>query len=129
MSRIIIYISTVLLALSCSNEKGYRTVSEVKKKESADQLATARQIIQRFKKGQSDVDVEQLFKARCVACHGIKGNLGINGAGDLSTSGLDLEHRIARIYFGKNTMTPFKDVLSEDEIVELALFVALLRQE
>jgi cytochrome c553 len=116
--------------MSCSTQPKEKTVSTEPTLTSVnEELEVAKGIIKRFNKSESTVDVDKLFKERCVVCHGVKGNLGINGAGDLTTSGLNLEDRVARIYFGRNAMTPFKDVLTEDEIVELALFVALLRQE
>lgn len=95
---------------------------------SAEQEAHIKSLIKNYQKGEADIDAERIFRERCAICHGVKGNLGVNGAGDLTKSSLNLTDRVATIYYGKKTMTPFKEILSDAEIVELALYVALLRQ-
>ncbi len=63
---------------------------------------------------------EELFIKHCKLCHGVKGNLQLNGAKDLKESTLTLEERINIITTGKNAMTPFEKVLSEEEIRKVA---------
>lgn len=63
---------------------------------------------------------EELFAKHCKLCHGIKGNLQLNGAKDLKESVLTLEERVILITNGKNAMTPFKNVLSKEEIEKVA---------
>ena len=46
----------------------------------------------------------ELFKRHCVLCHGVSGNLGLNGARDLSQSRLSREQRIEIISNGKAAM-------------------------
>ena len=93
-----------------------------------EEMAFIKQLVKNYKKSDENIDGQRIYRERCAVCHGVKGDLGVAGAGDLTKSRLDLSQRVATIYYGKNTMTPFKDVLSEAEIVEVALFIALLRQ-
>lgn len=62
------------------------------------------------------VDGAAIFKTRCELCHGADGKLGANGSKDLTVSELDLNERIAMVTNGKGLMTPFKDILSLQEI-------------
>jgi len=55
-----------------------------------------------------------------------KGNMGLNGSFDLTTSKLTLEERIEVITNGRNTMMPYKTVLKENEIKEVAEYVETL---
>ena len=59
---------------------------------------------------------EQIYKKYCILCHGSDGKLGLNGAKDITASTLTLEERILLVTHGKNTMTPFEGILSEEEI-------------
>lgn len=68
-----------------------------------------------------------IFKQYCVACHGADGKLGISGAKDLSISTLDLAERINQVTNGKGLMTPYKDILSEDQIKAVCEYVEELR--
>lgn len=69
---------------------------------------------------QSKIDLslngEELFAMNCKICHGIRGNLELNGAKDLNKSTLSLDERIEIITNGKNAMTPFRKILSKEEI-------------
>lgn len=126
---IIIFIS--LLVSACNEPKisGNSSYGDnLQKSEEVDPVVTAKQMIKAHT-SDKNIDAGQIFKSRCAICHGVKGDLGVNGAGDLTKSMLNLEERVAIIYHGKNTMTPFKGILTDGEIVELALYVALLRQE
>ena len=58
----------------------------------------------------------KIFKQYCILCHGADGKLGLNGAKDITVSLLTFEERIILITQGKNTMTPFEGILTEDEI-------------
>lgn len=72
---------------------------------------------------------EKIFKSYCVACHGVKGNMGTNGAFDLTRSTLPLPERIEVITNGRNAMTPFKTLLSEEKIKAVAEYVEELRKQ
>ena len=63
---------------------------------------------------------EKLYKNKCVICHGIDGDLQFNGAKNIQESVLTLEDRINLINNGKGLMTPFKGILTEDEMKAVA---------
>jgi mono/diheme cytochrome c family protein len=73
------------------------------------------------------VDGEKIYKTYCVTCHGIAGDMGASGAFNLKTSVLPLEERIKVITNGRNAMTPFKGLLSEEKIHAVAEYVEKLR--
>ncbi len=77
--------------------------------------------------GGSKIDAAKLYKQHCVICHGIDGKLGINGAKDITESPMTMKERIDNITFGAGTMTPFKDILSKDEIKALAKYTLTLK--
>lgn len=61
-----------------------------------------------------------IYRKNCVTCHGADGKLGLNGAKDLTASVLPLGDRVQIITNGKNLMTPFKALLTEEEIKAVA---------
>lgn len=63
---------------------------------------------------------EELFVKHCKLCHGIDGSMGLNGAKDLNESTLSLNEQILIVTEGKGAMTPFKKVLTEEEIKKVA---------
>ncbi|MEI6407984.1 MAG: cytochrome c [Bacteroidota bacterium] len=69
-----------------------------------------------------------IFRKNCVVCHGADGKLGMNGAKDLSMSVLPLEERINTITNGRNVMTPFKALLSPEEIKAVAQYTLSLKK-
>jgi cytochrome c6 len=66
------------------------------------------------------IDGKAIFKVYCVQCHGLYGDMQLNGAKDLGLSILTVEERVAIITNGKNVMTPFKDLLSPEKIQAVA---------
>lgn len=76
----------------------------------------------------SKPDGMAIFRQRCVVCHGSDGNLGLNGAKHLSESVLPLEERINIITNGKNLMTPFRTLLSPEEIQAVAAYTLTLKK-
>jgi len=71
---------------------------------------------------------KEIYKTYCVACHGADGKLAFSGAKDLSISTLDLNTRIKQIKYGKGVMNAFKNILTDDEIKSVALYVEELRE-
>jgi mono/diheme cytochrome c family protein len=67
-----------------------------------------------------------VFRKNCVTCHGSDGTLGLNGAKDLTKSTLSLEDRVNLITNGKKLMTPFKALLSPEEIQAVAMYTQSL---
>ena len=74
------------------------------------------------------VDGAKVYKTYCVICHGSKGNMGSNGAFNLTTSELSVDERIAVVTKGRGMMTPFGGVLKEDEIKAVAEYTLTLKK-
>ena len=72
----------------------------------------------------SEIDVEKLWKVRCIACHGLYGDMGTNGAANLQEVTSTFDYRVNIITNGSESgiMTPFGDILSEEEIEALARY-------
>lgn len=68
-----------------------------------------------------------VYKQYCVICHGADGKLAVSGATDLSTSTVTMEERINQITNGKGLMTPYKDILSQEQINSVAEYLEELR--
>lgn len=73
------------------------------------------------------VDAKKQFKLYCSICHGIKGDLMVNGAKDLTVSKIGLPESVAQVYFGKGLMTPFRGIMKDAEIVAVANYIESLR--
>lgn len=67
-----------------------------------------------------------IFRQYCVVCHGADGKLALNGAKDLTVSTLTLEERVNTITNGKKLMTPFNEVLTQEEIKAVAEYTQKL---
>lgn len=79
---------------------------------------------------QSDFDKgKDIYKKYCVACHGQDGQLALNGAKKFPESILAVEERVLVITNGRNMMTPFKGLLSEEEIKAVAAFTMVLSEK
>ncbi len=73
-------------------------------------------------------DGAAVFRKNCVTCHGAQGNLGLNGAKDLTACSLNLEERMTIITNGKKLMTPFGAILSQQEIKAVAEYTLTLKK-
>ncbi|MBK8562012.1 MAG: cytochrome c [Saprospiraceae bacterium] len=109
MKKLLIFSLLAVFAFACSQSEGEKTASE----------PTAE-----VKK----VDGEKIYKTYCVTCHGLYGDMGASGAFNLKTSALPVEERIKVITNGRNAMTPFKDLLTEDKIKAVAEYTMTLKQ-
>ena len=71
-----------------------------------------------------DIDVKKIWKIRCIACHGLYGDMGTNGAANLQESTKDLAYRVNIITNGSENgvMTSFKDIRSPEEIEAMAKY-------
>lgn len=99
-----------------------------RKASSPEELAKAREIIAAASPAEvSAVNGKQTFKSYCAICHGITGDLNVNGATDLTASTLPLEERVAQVYHGRGLMTPFKGLLKDHEIVAVTKYIEELR--
>ena len=77
-----------------------------------------------------DINVKKIWKVRCIACHGIDGTMGTNGAANLQESDKDMDYRINIITNGSENgvMTAFGEILDEEEIEAMAQYTMDLRK-
>ncbi len=70
----------------------------------------------------ADIDTDRIWKIRCIACHGLNGDMGTNGAANLQEATSDLAYRVNIITNGSENgvMTAFKDILTPEEIEAMA---------
>ena len=71
-----------------------------------------------------DIDVKKIWKVRCIACHGLYGDMGTNGAANLQEATSDLDYRINIITNGSENgvMTAFGEILEPHEIEAMARY-------
>jgi mono/diheme cytochrome c family protein len=74
-------------------------------------------------------DGKEVYKKYCVACHGENGEKALNGAVKFPESKLSAKERVLVITNGRNMMTPFKGILSEDEIKAVADYTVILSKK
>lgn len=71
-----------------------------------------------------DIDAKKIWKVRCMTCHGLNGNQGLNGAANLQEVDISLAERINVITHGKQgekgIMQAFGEILSPEEIEAVA---------
>lgn len=78
-----------------------------------------------------EIDVKKIWKVRCIACHGLYGDMGTNGAANLQESTKDLEYRINAIKNGSENgiMTAFGEILDDDEVKAMAEYTMTLGKD
>jgi cytochrome c6 len=75
----------------------------------------------------AEVNGKDVYKANCVACHGMDGKLGFSGAKDLTKSTstqAEIEHQVTK---GKGSMAGFEKTLTHEEIVQVSAYAIRLR--
>ena len=110
-----ILISLGTLWLACGGSDGGDAATENSSKETEEVVAAG-------------PDGEKVYKTYCVACHGIDGAMGLNGALPIGESQLTVEERVALITNGRNLMTPFGGILKEEEIQAVAEYSLTIGQ-
>lgn len=116
-TQLFFILATLLFLISCAGGGSESTQSD----SSADNKETAAAPVDNKAAG------EKIFRTYCITCHGIDGKLGLNGAKDLTVSEISMEERINQVTNGKGLMTPFKDILSEDQIKQVAEYTVSLK--
>lgn len=78
-----------------------------------------------------DIDVKKIWKIRCIACHGLYGDMGTNGAANLQEVTSDLDYRINIITNGSENgvMTAFGEILSPEEIEAMAKYTMTFNKD
>ena len=69
---------------------------------------------------------KNVYNTKCMMCHGDDGKLGLSGAKDLTTSAMTRDEKIALVQNGKNSMMPFKDQLTQEQIDAVVTYVESL---
>lgn len=70
---------------------------------------------------------KEIYSERCTSCHGQDGKLGFGGAKDLTLSKKSKDEVIHQVSQGKGAMAPFKNILSEEEILAVSEYAISLR--
>lgn len=70
---------------------------------------------------------QKIYLQYCKLCHGVNGSLALNGAANLQESALSKDETVRIIAEGRNTMQPYKEILSEHERNAVAEYVMKLR--
>lgn len=117
----------ITILFSCSQEK--KPVSEGK---SGEEKAVASSTLSKAETKNFLIG-EKIFTDNCIKCHGVDGKKKYNGAKDLSISVLSLDERIKIISSAQSISDMFHeprfvDVLSENEIKEVAEYIVTLRK-
>lgn len=70
------------------------------------------------------INAKKIWKIRCIACHGVNGDMGTNGAANLQESVQTMDYRINIIKNGSENgvMTAFGEILDDDEIEAMAKY-------
>lgn len=76
----------------------------------------------------TNLNGQELFNASCVSCHGADGKLGLMEASDLSISTMEFAAKIEIIKNGKGAMTPFAEILTEEQIKAVAEYTESLKK-
>lgn len=90
----------------------------------SDEPAAANDSAEPLAEAAPEIDAKKIWKIRCVACHGLYGNQGLNGAANLQEVDVSLADRIDIITNGrqgeKGVMTAFSEILTPEEIEAVA---------
>ena len=70
---------------------------------------------------------KQTYQTYCMACHGVDGKLKLNGAPDLTFSKMTLEEKVENVTNGGSMMPAFAEVISEEEIKAVAVYLNELK--
>lgn len=125
-SILICSLSLFVLAISCGGDKAAAPSSD--KSESPEEPTTSTEEEVAAEEKPSNRRGQLIYKQYCIICHGADGKLAVSGAKDLSISTISLEERINQVTNGKGLMTPYKDILSEEQIFAVATYLEELRQ-
>ena len=72
---------------------------------------------------------KKIYTMYCLTCHGYDGSMGANGAHNLKLSELTKEEKILVVKKGRNTMTAFEKVISEDKIEQVVDYISQFKSE
>lgn len=83
------------------------------------------------KEEKKEINAKKIWKIRCIACHGVNGDMGTNGAANLQESTRSLEYRINIIKNGSENgvMNAFGSILSDEEIEAMAKYTMAFNKD
>jgi cytochrome c6 len=102
MKLILVFISLAVFIYACANKSGHQSANQAE-------------------------PGARIYKQYCLVCHGPDGKLGLNGAKDLTVSKYSEAERIIQVTDGKGAMTPFKNVLTPEEIKAVVAYTLTLK--
>lgn len=111
MNKLIVFLAIATIVWACGGEQSNGS----EKTASATPAAAA-------------IDGKKIYKQYCVTCHGLYGDMGASGAFNLTTSELSLEEKQLVITKGRGAMTPFENLLDEEEIAAVAKYTLELKK-
>ncbi len=120
--------ATDLKASEAVQEIGIKQGTKTEIRLTEEQYAYGEELEKKYSHQIGTIDAKKIFRNYCTNCHGIKGNLQLNGAKDLTVIESTVARNISQVYFGKGLMTPFRNTLDEKEIVAVANYVQSLRK-
>lgn len=114
MQKFSVLLILALIALACGGGEDAPSEAPAKKEAAA-----------------QEIDVKKIWKIRCIACHGLYGDMGTNGAANLQEVTSSLEDRIKIITNGSENgvMTAFGEILSEEEIEAMAKYTMSFNED
>lgn len=71
---------------------------------------------------------KQVYITYCIACHGADGKLKLNDAPDLTLSEMTMAERVENITKGGSMMPAFGEVISEEQIKAVAVYLDEFKQ-
>lgn len=113
---------------ACGNKSDASTTSTTPDKKEGVKTEGASPSKEVAKAAVSNQKGKLVFKQYCIVCHGADGKLAVSGAKDLSVSVISKEEAIAQVTNGKGLMTPYKDILSEEQIGAVVDYIQELRK-
>ena len=121
-------LGAIVLMVSCGGNTESTSKSTSASKSTTETTSTEKKTSSSSKPAASNRKGRLVYKQYCVICHGADGKLGVSDSKDLSVSTIDMAERINQITNGKGLMTPYKDILSEEQIQSVAEYLDELRE-
>ena len=70
---------------------------------------------------------KELFRQKCMACHGVNGDARNNNAADLTMTRLDSLGIAYTVLNGRGTMPPFRGAIADSDLAHIIAYVRTLR--
>lgn len=116
-----LFVLALAIVFACSGEKENTTTD----------AAPATKTEKKIAKAEPKVDGKGVYQKLCIACHGAKGDMGLNNAAKFTESELSLEERIHVLNNGRagTAMVSYANLLSEAEIKAVCEYTITLKKD